>query len=195
MGVSVNSTAYSAKLMTAMAFDPKLIGPMLFGDTENTHAYVQDGSALARPQERLSWWQLMVRSFTPFAGYRAHGGLYRSDACNVDALMLVKDEGKTDQFLGRISRYGLYTDGSTSASPQLLPVPLAALSRFHRWTAVYPMVWHLCASEACLLLLQGRARTVGQVLLGWYEIPSQMGQPVDIIVNPAGIEERSRLRY
>ena len=48
---------------------------------------------------------------------------------------------------------------------------------------------------ACRLRpLQGRARTVGQVLLGWYEIPSQMGQPVDIIVNPAGLEERSRLR-
>ncbi len=44
------------------------------------------------------------------------------------------------------------------------------------------------------LMSQGRARTVGQVLLGWYEIPSQMGQPVDIIVNPAGMEERSRLR-
>ena len=35
---------------------------------------------------------------------------------------------------------------------------------------------------------------MGQVLLGWYEIPSQMGQPVDIIVNPAGMEERSRPR-
>ena len=61
MGVSVNSTAYSAKLMTAMAFDPKLIAPMLFGDTDATHAYVQDGAALAGPGEHLNWWQLMVR--------------------------------------------------------------------------------------------------------------------------------------
>ena len=61
MGVSVNSTAYSAKLMTAMAFDPKLIAPMLFGDTDATHAYVQDGAALACPGEHLNWWQLMVR--------------------------------------------------------------------------------------------------------------------------------------
>jgi len=35
MGVSVNSTAYSAKLM-AMAFDPKLIAPMLFGASSQT---------------------------------------------------------------------------------------------------------------------------------------------------------------
>ena len=41
---------------------------------------------------------------------------------------------------------------------------------------------------------QGRARTVGLVLLGWYEIPAQMGEAVDIIVNPSGMEERSRLR-
>ena len=62
MGVSVNSTAYSAKLMTAMAFDPMLIAPMLFGDTAATHTYVQDSSALAEPGEQLSWWQLMVRT-------------------------------------------------------------------------------------------------------------------------------------
>lgn len=61
MGVSVNSTAYSAKLMTAMAYDPKLIAPMLFGDMAATNSYVQDSGALAEVGEQLSWWQLMVR--------------------------------------------------------------------------------------------------------------------------------------
>lgn len=61
MGVSVNSTAYSAKLMTAMAYDPKLIAPMLFGDSAATNIYVQDSAALAEVGEQLSWWQLMVR--------------------------------------------------------------------------------------------------------------------------------------
>ena len=53
--------------MTAMAFDPMLIAPMLFGDTAATHTYVQDSSALAEPGEQLSWWQLMVRH-VPFTG-------------------------------------------------------------------------------------------------------------------------------
>ena len=61
MGVSVNSTAFSAKLITAVAFDPRLIAPMLFGDGDDTQTYVQDSSALARVGEKLSWWQLMVR--------------------------------------------------------------------------------------------------------------------------------------
>ena len=63
MGVSVNSTAYSAKLMTSMAYDPKLIAPMLFGDMAATNSYVQDSGALAEVGEQLSWWQLMVRCF------------------------------------------------------------------------------------------------------------------------------------
>ena len=64
MGVSVNSTAYSATLLTAVAFDPKLIAPMLFGDSTATNSYVQDSGALADVGEQLSWWQLMV-SRTP----------------------------------------------------------------------------------------------------------------------------------
>lgn len=61
MGVSVNSTAFSAKLITAVAFDPRLIGPMLFGDGADTHTYVQDSALLAGVGEMLNWYQLMVR--------------------------------------------------------------------------------------------------------------------------------------
>ena len=73
MGVSVNSTAYSAKLMTAMAFDPKLITPMLFGDGAATNSYVQDSGALAEVGELLSWWQLMVRRVSLGPSVRACG--------------------------------------------------------------------------------------------------------------------------
>lgn len=43
-------------------------------------------------------------------------------------------------------------------------------------------------------VMQGRARTVGQVLLGYYNIPTGMGTPVNIIINPVGDAMRSEPR-
>ena len=42
--------------------------------------------------------------------------------------------------------------------------------------------------------LQGRARTVGQVLLGYFEVPFNMDDPVTIAINPAGDAARSAVR-
>jgi hypothetical protein len=60
MGISVNSTAYSAKLMTAIAVDPMRLALVLFGDSDRAHSYVQDSAALAAEGEAVSWWQLVV---------------------------------------------------------------------------------------------------------------------------------------
>ena len=43
--------------------------------------------------------------------------------------------------------------------------------------------------------VQGRARAVGQVLLGWYEIPTLLGAAINIVVNPGGADERAALRH
>lgn len=45
-----------------------------------------------------------------------------------------------------------------------------------------------------VVIYQGRARKVEQVLLGWYEIPSQLGAAINIVVNPSGAQERSEPR-
>lgn len=42
--------------------------------------------------------------------------------------------------------------------------------------------------------LQGRARTVGQVLLGYFEVPFNMDDPVNIAINPTGGAARSATR-
>ncbi len=42
--------------------------------------------------------------------------------------------------------------------------------------------------------LQGRARTVGQVLLGYFEVPFNMDDPVHIAINPHGAGARSATR-
>lgn len=35
---------------------------------------------------------------------------------------------------------------------------------------------------------------MGQVLLGWYEIPTCLGAAINIVVNPGGAEERAQPR-
>ena len=43
-------------------------------------------------------------------------------------------------------------------------------------------------------MLQGRARTVGQVLLGYFEVPFNMDDPVIIAINPTGNATRRATR-
>ena len=45
--------------------------------------------------------------------------------------------------------------------------------------------------ELSFLQLQARCASVQQVLLGYYRLPSELGQPVEIVVNPPGKEERT----
>lgn len=59
----------------------------------------------------------------------------------------------------------------------------------HRWA-----VTHMQLPTPPKPLLQGRARTVGQVLLGYFEVPFNMDDPVSIVVNPQGAEARSATR-
>jgi hypothetical protein len=50
-------------LSQGVAYDPGLLAPILYGDSEQSNTYVQDTEALSKVGEQLSWWQLMVRSF------------------------------------------------------------------------------------------------------------------------------------
>ncbi len=49
-------------------------------------------------------------------------------------------------------------------------------------------------ADCVLPSLQGRARTVGQVLLGYFEVPFNMDDPVHIAINPHGAGARSATR-
>ena len=42
------------------------------------------------------------------------------------------------------------------------------------------------------MLLQARCLAVGQTLMGFYLIPTSVDSPVGLVVNPQGIEQRSR---
>lgn len=41
--------------------------------------------------------------------------------------------------------------------------------------------------------MQARAAAVRQVLLGWYKIPASPADPLELVVNPAGLDERSKV--
>lgn len=52
----------------------------------------------------------------------------------------------------------------------------------------------ICSGEqVSFLQLQARCASVHQVLLGWYRVPSELGGNVEIVVNPQGIEERTKM--
>lgn len=42
---------------------------------------------------------------------------------------------------------------------------------------------------------QARAQSVNTILVGYYDIPSREEQPLKMVINPTGNEERSRQRY
>lgn len=48
--------------------------------------------------------------------------------------------------------------------------------------------------ELSFLQLQARAASVRQIVLGWYRIPSTASQPLEMVVNPMGLKERSKVR-
>ena len=48
--------------------------------------------------------------------------------------------------------------------------------------------------ELSFLQLQARAASVRQVLLGYYRIPATPSQPLELVINPQGLEERTRVR-
>ncbi|PRW58011.1 hypothetical protein C2E21_3586 [Chlorella sorokiniana] len=48
--------------------------------------------------------------------------------------------------------------------------------------------------ELSFLQLQARAASVRQVLLGYYRVPQSAAEPLELVVNPQGLEERSRLK-
>ncbi|KAI7839964.1 hypothetical protein COHA_006285 [Chlorella ohadii] len=48
--------------------------------------------------------------------------------------------------------------------------------------------------ELSFLQLQARAASVRQVLLGYYRVPQSAAEPLELVVNPQGLEERSRVK-
>ncbi|KAL4421226.1 hypothetical protein ABPG75_010517 [Micractinium tetrahymenae] len=48
--------------------------------------------------------------------------------------------------------------------------------------------------ELSFAQLQARAASVRQILMGWYRIPASVSQPLEMVVNPQGLEERLQLR-
>ena len=42
--------------------------------------------------------------------------------------------------------------------------------------------------------MQARAASVGRVLYGYYHVPDRSSKPIDFIINPEGMELRSRKR-
>ncbi|EIE20310.1 hypothetical protein COCSUDRAFT_67575 [Coccomyxa subellipsoidea C-169] len=46
--------------------------------------------------------------------------------------------------------------------------------------------------EVSFLQLQARAMEVGQVLVGFYDIPKSVEQPLQLVINPEGVDARSR---
>ena len=59
MGISVNLTAYAAKLCFQAAYNPMIMGPYkCFGTA--TELMVQDSSAFASEGEELSFWQMQA---------------------------------------------------------------------------------------------------------------------------------------
>ena len=59
MGISVNLTAYAAKLCFQAAYEPMIIGPYKSFGTA-TELMVQDTSAFAGEGEELSFWQMQA---------------------------------------------------------------------------------------------------------------------------------------
>ncbi len=43
--------------------------------------------------------------------------------------------------------------------------------------------------------MQARAVSVHQILVGYYRIPSSGDQPLEVVVNPPGLQTRSEVRY
>ena len=49
--------------------------------------------------------------------------------------------------------------------------------------------------EPVTAAVQARAETVGQILFAYFQIPSTMDSPLDLVVNPEGNEARSQRRW
>lgn len=50
------------------------------------------------------------------------------------------------------------------------------------------------ASMPAHRVIQARAASVGRVLYGYYHVPDSSNKPIDFIINPEGMEIRSRRR-
>lgn len=48
--------------------------------------------------------------------------------------------------------------------------------------------------ELCFMQLQARAASVHQVLMGYYRVPTAASEPLEMVVNPTGLAERTKLR-
>lgn len=56
------------------------------------------------------------------------------------------------------------------------------------------MVRNVCCALRTHLHAQARAQSVNTILVGYYDIPSREEQPLKMVINPTGNEERSRQR-
>ncbi|KAL4430537.1 hypothetical protein ABPG77_005777 [Micractinium sp. CCAP 211/92] len=48
--------------------------------------------------------------------------------------------------------------------------------------------------ELSYMQLQARAASVRQIVMGYYRIPASVSEPLEMVVNPQGLEERSKLQ-
>lgn len=165
-----------------------MLAPMLFGDGHATHTYVQDAEALAAPGEQLSWWQLMVQALPYWRKFAPVLRMYCTKPCSdaatpccrtpaigvhLQCLFAIPWSPQAALADGRQAHW-LCSGRSNVLCRRLPAVPLSELTM--------------------TISLQGRARTVGQVLLGYFEVPFNMDDPVTIAINPAGDAARSAVR-
>ena len=166
---------------------------------------VQAAAALCGEGEELSYWQLMVRPrlallfmtrpsvakyvYEVWQKLLLQVATCLRQSCDVKQLSLGFMLGCLVTGAQTVAYPRDYPRSPFSQEPAAVLPPPPHMARLDTMATLDNL-----ASMPAHCVIQARAASVGRVLYGYYHVPDSSNKPIDFIINPEGMEIRSRTR-